>query len=256
MAKKALLPRVFQRVDRFLTVGDANEAYYRHFGVPDCKLIRSFFPIDIKAYDVAVADNTAQRARLRARLAIPDAHTVLLMVGKFVPWKRQEDLIRFSNSQGSDAFTVVLAGSGGLEDHLRRTARRVGPGGVIFAGFVPPEDLPQYYLAADLYTHCAEHEPHSLAVSEAIYCGLPAIVSDRSGSYGPTDDVRVGENGFVYRCGNVPALTSYIKVIRAAPKLMDSMKQASLEISRANQRLAHGRVLRHLLDSLAVNLQS
>ena len=59
------------------------------------------------------------------------------------------------------------------------------------------------YCAADVYVHCSDNEPHSLAITEAIYCGLPVVLSDRCGSYGPTDDVQPGINGFVYRCGDV-----------------------------------------------------
>ena len=66
------------------------------------------------------------------------------------------------------------------------------------------------YCAADVYVHCSDNEPHSLAITEAIYCGLPVVLSDRCGSYGPTDDVQPGINGFVYRCGDVSDLSRCI----------------------------------------------
>jgi glycosyltransferase involved in cell wall biosynthesis len=58
--------------------------------------------------------------------------------------------------------------------------------------------LPAYYAVSDVYIHPPSIEPHSIAMSEAIYVGCPVVLSDRCGSFGPTDDVREGINGFVY----------------------------------------------------------
>ena len=249
------LPRVLNAVDRFLTVGDANEAYYRRYGVPDERFVRCGFPIDVTLYDRVLGTRACARAAVRAEHGIPDHHKVLLTVGKFVTGKRQKDLVAFSNHVGRlrDDVTIVLAGAGPDEQRLRDLAARRGPGGVVFAGFVPPSALPQYYCAADLYVHCAAVDAHPLAVTEAVYCGLPAVVSDRCGSYGPTDDVRTGLNGRVYRCGNGGALASAVlDVIDSLPARQQAMAAASARIGRGVQRLAHGQGLLQALDSLAL----
>lgn len=253
--KALLLPRILNRVYRFLTVGDANEAYYRRYGVPDERFVRSGFPIDVTLYDRVLRTRAHARAAVRAEHGIPDHHQVLLMVGKFVARKRQKDLVAFSNHvrRLRDDVTIVLAGAGPDEQRLRDLAARRGPGGVVFAGFVPPAALPRYYCAADLYVHCAAVDPHPLAVTEAVYCGLPAVVSDRCGSYGPTDDVRTGLNGRVYRCGDGGALASAVLgVLDSSPARRQAMSAASACIGRGVQRLAHGQALLQALDSLAL----
>jgi glycosyltransferase involved in cell wall biosynthesis len=175
---------------------------------------------------------------------------VLLTVGKLLPRKRQADLVRFSNSlQGQrDDVTVLLAGSGPEEASLRTSAHRHGPGGVVFAGFVPPRCLAEYYCAADIYVHCSDNEPHSLAISEAIYCGLPVVVSDRCGSYGPTDDVQPGLNGRVYCCGDVSDLSRCISDVLHGD-VRARMGEASSRIGRTHQAVAHGA---GLVQALAV----
>lgn len=249
MAKAIVLPFILRKIDLFLSVGDANESYYRHYGVADRKLIRSFFPIDIKAFDALDPSRTQVRASLRAELGIPDGHTVLLMVGKLVPWKRQEDIIEFSNRiQGArHDVTVIIAGTGPDEGRLRKKAKKEGAGGILFAGFVPPSKLVEYYLAADIYVHCSEVEPHSLAISEAIYSALPVILSDRCGSYGPSDDVRPGLNGFVYPCGRVDTMHSALMAIIDNPEMKESMGLESRAIAVGNQALAHGKALTQAL---------
>ena len=48
--KRAVLPAFYRRIDAFITIGDNNEAYYRHYGVPDRKLFRGAFPVDIRRF--------------------------------------------------------------------------------------------------------------------------------------------------------------------------------------------------------------
>jgi glycosyltransferase involved in cell wall biosynthesis len=250
--KALVLPRIFRDVTLFLTVGDANEAYYRRYGVADHRLVRSFFPIDVQHYDRVLAEREERRRRIRQQHGIPDHYTVMLMVGKLVPWKRQSDLVQFSNQVAPvrDDITVVLVGTGPDEDALRGAARRLGPGGVVFAGFIPPSILADYYCAADVYVHCSEREPHSLAISEAVYCGLPIVVSDRCGSYGPTDDVRPGLNGLVFRCGDVDDLSHRLLYVADDHAARRRMSVASATIGRQHQALAHGGGLEQVLSLL------
>ena len=128
-----------------------------------------------------------------------------------------------------------------------------GPGGIVFAGFVTPEVLAEYYCAADVYAVCSDHESHSLAISEAIYCGLPVVISDQCGSYGPTDDVRNGLNGMVYRCGDVAELSIKLLAIIDHDDIREYMSETSEQIAQQHQALAHGKALQQALAILKVS---
>jgi len=248
--KSLILPLIYKKIDLFFSVGDANEAYYRHYGVNDHQIIRCFFPIDIQYYDRILKDSELVRQKIRKQLGIPNDHKVILNVGKLVPWKRQIDLISYSNSIQSpkNKITIILAGTGPDEDYLRRQCKNIGVGGVIFAGFVPPNTLAEYYCATDIYVHASEHEPHSLAISEAIYCGKPVVISDRCGSYGPLDDVRNGLNGFVYTCKNIEDLAQKLNYIFDNPTTEIDMGVKSIQFSRYHQSLAHGEALKQAIS--------
>lgn len=250
--KSLVVPHLLRHVGVCLTVGDANEAYYRRYGVPDDRLVRGFIPIDVRHYDAVLSQRQQCRDRIRAELGIPAQHHVLLTVGKLLARKRQADLVQFSNSilGRRDDVTAVLAGVGDEETSLRTLARRIGPGGVSFAGFLSPERLAEYYCAADVYVHCSDDEPHSVAITEAVYSGLPVVLSDRCGSYGPTDDVQPGLNGFVYQCGDVCDMSRrLLRLLDEAP-LRARMGEASTRIGREHQALAHGRALTQALTIL------
>ena len=246
-AAKAVLVRPWiQRFDAFLTVGDGNEAYYRTYGAKDIQFFRSGFPIDTIAFDGALADREARRAQMRAALGIPDDHLVLMSVGKLIGRKRPQDLVRLANRMTGQKITVILAGSGPDEASLRAQTQTEGAGGVIFAGFVQPTDLLDYYLATDVYMHPAEVDRHPLSVTEATYCGIPAIVSERVGSFGPSDDLQPGVNGFVHNLGDLAEMEQCVRRLMEGD-LRNQMSGASVRIAHAGQARAHGGALQALM---------
>lgn len=249
-AKKLLLPRVLSKISAFFTVGDANEAYYRNYAVSDKAMIRASFPIDKDAFDKAMKERSDYKENLRARLGIPANHLTVLMVGKMVSTKRQIDLVdaAICLQRSGIPISVLLAGTGDQEEEIRDRAQSHGLKSLHILGFVEPESLVGVYLGVDVYAHCSSVEAHSLAISEAIYAGLPVIVSDRCGSYGPSDDCRHGLNGFVYPCGDVNELANCIAAYAGSEILRAEMGKESRIIGEQAQALAHGKALLQALQ--------
>ncbi|MES2628592.1 MAG: glycosyltransferase family 4 protein, partial [Bacteroidota bacterium] len=238
--KWIFLNRYFSKVQHFLTVGDANEEFYRFHGVPAKKFIRMHFPIDIALYQKEFANHEALRTSIREQYAIPANELVFCVVGKLVSWKNQDHLIsllKLLENRGIQA-TLLLVGSGEMMEAWKKTAEQLTTNRVVFTGFVKIENLPAYYAASDLYIHPAAVEPHSIAVSEAIYMGLPVIVSDRSGSYGPTDDVQIGKNGFIYPFGDLEHLADLVTRFQDE-RLREQFSDHSHHISEKFQQRSH-----------------
>lgn len=88
----------------------------------------------------------------------------------------------------------LIIGSGSCEEKLRRTAKEYGiDGNVIFTGFV--DDVAPYYNIMELNLNCSVGtETSSLALSEGMSVGVPAIATTYGGNpYMVTD----GVNGFL-----------------------------------------------------------
>jgi glycosyltransferase involved in cell wall biosynthesis len=241
--KLIVIRRILQAIDWFIVTGNANEEYYRRYGVKSDRMVRGSYPIDRAAYQIAFERRKDLRTAARKELGIDESDFVACMVGKLVSWKRQGDLIKAMAEVRPNAAVALIVGAGADQAELERTARKLPANRVVFSGFTPTHRLPELYAASDLYVHASEVEPHSVAISEAIYMGLPVLVSNRSGSYGMDDDVRPGVNGLVYRCGDVAALSSTISWFARNPTLSLSMGRESHEIARRQQGVVYDKLL-------------
>jgi glycosyltransferase involved in cell wall biosynthesis len=124
----------------------------------------------------------------RAALDLPANGDILLSVGRIVPQRGFDDVIRaLGNMKRRHTMTpkLIIAGEaprptddfGGDEvARLRHVAREEGVEEQIsFVGCCSPEDLCAYYSAADLYLTAPRYEPFGLTVLEAMACGTPVV---------------------------------------------------------------------------------
>lgn len=244
--KKLWLPYYFQEITSFLVTGNANEVYYVHYGVPQSKMIRSSYPIDRDLYEDAWNNRENLSASIRAKYEIPVDSVVVSMAGKLIDRKRQIDLIHALSKVKNCHITLLLIGTGEKEEAWKIAASEIKHHRIIFAGFIEAHHLPAYYAASDIYAHVSEAEPHSVAVSEAIYMGCPVIISHTCGSYGMDDDVQVGVNGYVFPCKNIDQLAQKIEHLATNYELRNSMSTQSNLIAVSNQRVTHLEVLNTL----------
>ncbi|GHH19420.1 glycosyltransferase WbpY [Sphingomonas glacialis] len=109
----------------------------------------------------------------------------ILSVATFEPRKRIEAAIvahgRFCDRTGRDVPLVLVGAKGwsnaGLHALIEDEQRK---GRLIMLGFVPEEDLPVLYAGARLFLYPSVYEGFGLPPIEAMACGVPTIVSNRS----------------------------------------------------------------------------
>jgi glycosyltransferase involved in cell wall biosynthesis len=205
---------LLKSVDAVFTIGTANREYYLLRGTRQSKMYNVPLPIVRTPIDQALVDKT--RGNRWATEQGLDGYRIILSGGKFVEKKRFRDILSAVALIQRDDLAVVLFGSGPDRAGIQEFAAHLGVR-LHFTGFVRPADIPDLQLAAELYVQASSLDPHPLVVSEAVYAGLPVIVSDLIGSWGPTDDVRPGLNGETYRCGDVAELAQKIALILDNP---------------------------------------
>ena len=95
---------------------------------------------------------------------------------------------------------------------------------VIFTGYVPDDDLPKLYNAADLFVFPSIYEAFGLPPLEAMACGVPVITSDR----GAFPEV-VGDAGIMVDPYDIDALAKAMYEVLSNEGLREDMIKKGLE---------------------------
>lgn len=240
--RKALtVPFFLRSVDVFLSVGDCNEDYYRHYGADPSRFIRCPFPVDEPLFDAAWRRRAELRREVRAKYGLGEEDVVVLGAGKLTERKRFMDAVLAVSRVAAESPTLpirfLLAGDGPERKKMEAAVGLKDAARVVWAGFVPPEELVALYHASDMLVHPSAADPHPLVTVEAVAAGLPVVVSDRVGSVGPSDDVRPGVNGESFPVGDVVALARIIRRLAENASLRRRYGSASREIF-AGRRMA------------------
>ncbi len=77
---------------------------------------------------------------------------------------------------------ILISGQGYLLESLKKFSRILGiEDSIIFTGFLPPEELKDYYSAADVFVSPSIYEPFGITILEAMECETPVIVTENTG---------------------------------------------------------------------------
>lgn len=103
---------------------------------------------------------------------------VVFYVGRHAEQKGIELLIYGFKKIQKNA-TLVIGGSGHITQDLKKFVEMLGiEDQVIFAGYIPDEELGDYYSAADVFVSPSLSEPFGLTITEAISCGTPVVATE------------------------------------------------------------------------------
>ncbi|MBS1850861.1 MAG: glycosyltransferase family 4 protein [Acidobacteria bacterium] len=108
---------------------------------------------------------------------------------------------------------LVLLGNGSLAGEVDDFIRENGLTQVVLtAGNISPQELPQWFRAADAYISCAQCDGTSVSLLEAMATGLPVLVTDIPSN---REWVTEGENGWLAPFGDVGEFAARILEIAA-----------------------------------------
>ena len=171
-----------------------------------------FNGVDVERFRPAARDQ-----ELRARLAA-GAERVVLLPGRFMPWKGQRHALRALGELKDMSLRLVLAGDGETRDDLLRLAGELGVRDrVLFLGTVPHEDMARYFTAADVVLATSEaSETFGMALAEAMACERPVLASSWVGF---DDVVREGETGARFASQDGTRLAQALRQLLGDPGL-------------------------------------
>ena len=115
--------------------------------------------------------------RSRDFLDWPEDATILLTVRNLEPRMGIENLLSAVASLGREELLLYVVGRGSMREELENRARNLGISARIrFLGYVPDNELPIMYRAADLFVLPTRAlEGFGLVTVEALACGCPVV---------------------------------------------------------------------------------
>jgi glycosyltransferase involved in cell wall biosynthesis len=177
----------------------------------------------------------------RRALGLPSDVPVLLCVGRLVPRKGVDNVIRalgvLVRRLGVPAELLVVGGNSDIADpaltpeigRLRAIAQEEGVADrVTFTGRRSRELLKLYYSAADAFVTTPWYEPFGMTPVEAMACGTPVIGSRVGGIKFSVLDRRTG---FLVPPNDPAALAERLKELCCSPRLAERF--ASTAVRRA-----------------------
>lgn len=245
-SRSLLLRALFKRFAAFAAVGRANRDFYLRHGVPPERIFHVPHCVDNAAFADAAAADPSASTRWRRELGIPSHHHVVGFVGKFVPKKRPDLLVRAFMQAAPSATTLLLVGNGPLESELRQLAAAAPHADIRFAPFQNQSAMPRTLGALDLLVLPSEGpgETWGLIVNEAMALGVPALVSTHVGCR--ADLVSDDETGWSFPAGDGAALAATLS--RALSTLADRPEKIRAAVRE--------RVARYSYDSATAALQA
>lgn len=194
------------------------------------------------------------KAAARARLGLDPHEFIVLQLGRLVPRKGIDNVIRALAHLRDDiaARLLVVGGESREPDErrtpeigrLRRLARELGvPWRVSFTGHRRRDELREYYAAADVFVTTPWYEPFGITPLESMACGTPVIGSAVGGIQYSVSD---GETGFLVPPHDPPAVAARLQQLHDNPALARAMGRAG--VRRARSMFTWERVTNELVD--------
>lgn len=220
--KPFIVRRVYSFVDVIMAASEAAKKLAMQLGVPEKRVRVIRCGVDKEAW--LASNGKFDRAAVRASWNIPADAQVILYCAKLQPWKRPLDLLEAFSKANLSGVYLVFAGEGPQRAKVEARVRALGlTERVRVLGFVNASQLPDFYQAADLFVLPSAYDPCPLVVPEAMFSGLPVILSDAV--LGRLEMIDAGKSGYLYRCGDVGSLAEILKNIFAKKQGLQQLKE-------------------------------
>ncbi len=203
----------------FVSVSDAMTRQYLAAGVGRAEqFTRIFSGFPLAPFLAATNDPPT-----RARLGLASDDFVVGKIARLAPLKGHDDLFAAAPALVARCPQIkfLLVGDGELRRRFEAKAASLRLSDrFVFAGLVPPEQIPQLVGIMDVLVHLSYREGLPRALPQALAAARPVVAYDCDGA---GEVCLPDETGFLVPPGNLGVLTERLAQLAAAPALRERL---------------------------------
>jgi glycosyltransferase involved in cell wall biosynthesis len=227
---------------QFVSVADAMTEQYLAAGVgaPN-RFVTIHSGMNVNAFLGARRDDA-----LRRSLGIAETDRVVGKIARLFRLKGHEFLFEVAPQivAAVPNAKFLLVGDGVYRERFERLVSERGlRDRFVFAGLVPPNEIPRYVALMDLLVHLSLREGLPRALPQALACGKPVVAFDVDGAREVCLD---GETGFLVRVGDARGLAGAVIRLLQDTALADRMGAQGRELVK--ERFSEARMVQQLDD--------
>ena len=216
LVKKWLL----SKASAYLASGQHAKEYFLRYGAKEEKIHIHKFSALHEDEILKAPTNEEEKKRLREKLGLPLDKKIVIAVGRFIPLKRYDYLLKVW-SKLDENHCLLLIGGGSEYAQYREIINDKNLKNVILEGFHSPQELYEYYKAADLFVHPSTYDVWGLVINEAMANGLPVVVSNTC--VAGLELIKEGKNGYLFPMGEENAAIDKVSLILRDEELQRDM---------------------------------
>ena len=142
----------------YFASGEHAKNYFLKYGAKEDKIyIHNFTALREK--DILTAPvSLSEKKQIREKLYLPVNAKICIAVGRHIPLKRYDILLRLWKDMPKDKV-LLLIGGGPEKDNYENIIKENNLSNVILEDFHPFDELLEYYKAADVFVHPTSYSP-------------------------------------------------------------------------------------------------
>lgn len=239
---------VWRRADAFAVPGRVARETITETCGSEPKFLELPNLVDETAYGSRVEALRQHRTDLRAQRGLRKEDRVLLWPARL--HEQHKGILRFLRTVRpllADDVKILVVGEGPDRAEIEAWVSENGAGRVRLLGHLRQEEMLELYAVSDALLLPSLADPNPLSVIEALWAGLPILLSDRCGNWPET--VQEGKNGWVVDPESADCVrASFSALLSHTPGELRALGQASRIVAETS--FGTTRCVRRFIDQL------
>lgn len=236
---------IYRKFDGFWYAGELSKKFIERYSKIGADMY--FMPnlIEESKYETTSYLSKTEKNRLRSFYKIEKDKIVFICPARLSKVKGIDKFLSiFARSYEKNKVIILIAGEGELKEDIECQIKKLDID-VRLLGFQNQKSIIELYGISDVFLLPSLSDPNPLTCIEALWSGLPLLISEHCGNY--PEVVKQGENGYVFSYKDEAKILEYLNL------LINSDENWKINASNISKKIAKEKYLSKLVVENLIN---